>query len=175
MKTLPQIAKEAVETFIEKGKVIKVPEKIEEKFKREKAGVFVTIEKINPKTKQKELRGCIGTYLPTKENIAKEVISNAISAATKDFRFEPIEKKELPSLCYTVYILSRPEKILSPTELNPKKYGIIVKSGFKTGLLLPDLEGIETINEQIFYACQKAGINPEGEPIEIYRFKVEKY
>lgn len=179
MKTLPQIAKEAVESFIKKNEIINVPEDIEEKFQKEKAGVFVTIEKIiptkNKKNFQKELRGCIGTYLPTKENIAKETISNAISAATKDFRFNPITKEELPFLSYTVYILLRPEKVISLQELNPKKYGIIVKSGIKTGLLLPDLEGINSTEEQIFYACQKAGIDFQREPIEIYKFRVEKY
>lgn len=175
MKTLPKIAKEAVEKFIQENKIINPPDDIEERFKKERAGVFVTIKKTNPLTKKKELRGCIGTYLPTKENIVKETISNAISAATKDFRFGPIEKEELPFLSYIVYILSKPEKIFSPEELNPKKYGIIVKSGLKTGLLLPDLEGINSTNEQIFYACQKAGIDFQREPIEIYRFQVEKY
>jgi|YelNatPaOPRAMG01_1025707.scaffolds.fasta_scaffold194070_2 AmmeMemoRadiSam system protein A len=175
MNILTQIAKMAVENYIKEGKIIDVPKNVPERFKKEKAGTFVTIEKKLPNSKEKELRGCIGTYLPTKENIAKEIISNAISAATKDFRFGEIKKEELPYLSYTVYILSKPQKVLSLEELNPKKYGIIVKSGFKTGLLLPDLKGINTKEEQIFYACQKAGIDPQKEVVEIYKFSAEKY
>jgi len=175
MNILTQIAKMAVENYIKEGKIIDVPKNVPERFKKEKAATFVTIEKKLPNSKEKELRGCIGTYLPTKENIAKEIISNAISAATKDFRFEEIKKEELPYLSYTVYILSKPQKVLSLEELNPKKYGIIVKSGFKTGLLLPDLKGINTKEEQIFYACQKAGIDPQKEVVEIYKFSAEKY
>jgi len=136
------------------------------------------------------LRGCIGTYLPTRENIAKEIVSNAIAAATEDYRFEPIQKKELPYLKYTVYILSKPELVKDIKELDPKKFGIIVKtipiasnrdvvfnghSPYKSGLLLPGLEGIDTIEKQIAIACRKGGINPTKERIIIYRFKVEKH
>ncbi len=172
---LPELARKAVETFIKERKIIKEPPELPEKFLKEKSGVFVTIEKLNPSTNKKELRGCIGTYLPTKENIAKEIISNAISAATQDYRFGAVTEKELPHLSYTVYILKEPQKISSIKELNPKKYGIIVKCGKKIGLLLPDLKDINTTEEQIFYACQKAGINPTKDPIEIYRFEAKKY
>jgi AmmeMemoRadiSam system protein A len=166
---LKDLAKRAVETYIKKDKIISPPENLPEKFKKERAGVFVTIEKND------NLRGCIGTYLPLKENIAKEVIQNAISAAKEDYRFGPIKKEELPYLSYSVYILGAPEKISSELELNPQKYGIIVKSGPKIGLLLPGLKDIKTKEEQIFFACQKAGIIPGKEPIEIYRFEAEKY
>ncbi len=151
-----------------------------------KAGVFVTIMKGG------ELRGCIGTYLPTRKNIAEETIYNAITAATEDNRFGPVQPAELTNLSYEVSILNEPELVNDIKELDPKKYGIIVKSqGFtpgldvifntapklfqKTGLLLPDLEGVDTIEQQVSIACQKGGINPEKENIVIYKFTVEKY
>lgn len=169
MHPLVSLAKEAVEAYIQEGKIILVPKKFPQEFLNQKAGVFVTIEK------KGELRGCIGTYLPTKENIVKEVISNAITAATQDDRFGPVQKEELPDLSYTVYILSEPQPVKNFQELDPKKYGIIVKSGVKSGLLLPDLEGVDTIEEQFFIACQKAGINPAREPVAIYKFTAKKY
>lgn len=167
--TLPQLAKLAVENYIEKGVIIEPPKDLEADFFQKKAGVFVTIEKLG------QLRGCIGTYLPTCQNIAKETIQNAISAATEDWRFGPVLKEELPYLTYTVYILNKPEPIKKIEELNPKKFGIIVKSGLKTGLLLPDLKGVETIDQQISIACQKAGIDPKSDNYQIYKFSVEKY
>lgn len=169
------IAKMAVEKYIKENEIIPPPENLGAEFKQKRAGVFVTIEKKVQQTHQKELRGCIGTYLPTKENIVEEIISNAISAATQDPRFGPVQQEELPELSYSIYIIEKPEKISSKENLNPEIYGIIVKSGLKTGLLLPALENIRTIDEQLFYACQKAGINPENEKIEIYRFKAKKY
>ncbi len=163
------LAKEAVENYIKEEKIIEVPKDLSENFNIQKAGVFVTIEKDD------NLRGCIGTYSPSKENIAKEIIHNAITAATADYRFDPIQKEELKSLSYTVYLLNKPELIKDIKELDPKKYGIIVKTDSKTGLLLPELEGIETIEQQISIACQKGEINPLKEQIIIYKFTVEKY
>lgn len=200
------LAKLAVENYIKEKKVIKPPEDLPKDFLTKKSGVFITIEK------QGQLRGCIGTYLPTKENIAKEVIQNAIAAAAEDYRFGPLQKEELPELSYTVYIINTPELIKNMTDLNPKKYGIIVKTlpiSFprpigpastrsrgergspegaagtdvmfnghtppKSGLLLPDLNGIETIEEQVSLACQKGKINPQTENIIVYKFTVEKF
>lgn len=171
-KILTGLAKKAVENYIKKEKIIDIPENLPEKIKKEKAGVFVTIEK------NYDLRGCIGTPIPLKKNIAEEIISNSISAATKDFRFEPIKKEELPELSYTIYVLEKPIKIVSTSELNPKKYGIIIRSlgnPQKSGLLLPNLKKIKTKEEQVFFACQKAGINIKEEAIEIYKFKAKKY
>ena len=184
MHPLVSLAKKTVETFIKEKKIVSLPNDLPREFLEKKAGTFVTIEKNG------ELRGCIGTYLPTRENIAQEVIYNAIAAATEDWRFGPVEKEELPYLSYTVYILSEPELVKDIKELDPKKYGVIVKtvpispSGDvvfnghfipKTGLLLPDLEGVDTIEKQIFIACQKAGIDPQREKFLIYRFTVEKF
>ena len=185
MNPLVLLAKSAVEHFIEQGKIISLPDSLLPKeFLSRKAGTFVTIEKNGA------LRGCVGTYLPTKENIAKEVIQNAISAVAHDYRFEPVKKEELAELSYTVYILSEPEAVKDSFELDPEKFGVMVKSrGFsspdaifnpapkpyqKTGILLPDLEGIDSIDKQISIACQKAGINRALEDIEIYKFSVEK-
>jgi len=169
MHALVFLAKKTVETFIKKGEIISPPEDLPKEFLEKKAGTFVTIEKNG------NLRGCIGTYLPTRENIAQEIIQNAIAAATEDYRFGPIQEKELSSLSYRVYILSEPELVRDIKELDPQKYGIIVKTEIKTGLLLPDLEGVDTIEQQLSITCQKGGIDPLGEKIFIYRFTVEKY
>ncbi len=164
------LAKSAVENFIRERKIISPSKNLPKEFFERKAGVFVTIEKNG------ELRGCIGTYLATKKNIAKEIIYNAIAASTEDYRFGPITEKELPYLSYTVYILSEPELIKDISELNPKKFGIIVKTiQNKTGLLLPDLEGVETAKQQISIACQKGSIDISKEKILTYRFIVERY
>lgn len=175
------LAKSAAEHYIREGKIISLPIDLPKEFLNKKSGVFVTIEKNEnlqsaPRDEpQRILRGCIGTYLPIKENIAQEIIHNAIAAAVEDYRFEPIQPKELPFLSYTVYILSEPELVKDIKELNPKKYGIIIKSASKSGLLLPDLQGIDTAEQQISIACQKANINFEQEKIIIYKFTTEKY
>ncbi len=189
------LAKSAVENYINEGKIIEPPKDLPEEFLRRRAGTFVTIEEMVRQAhhEERELRGCIGTYLPTKINIAEEIIHNAVSAATEDYRFRPIKKEELPYLSYTVYILSYPGPVKDiKKDLDPKKFGIIVKTGpfaypnqenvvfngvvpYKTGLLLPDLEGVDTVEQQISIACQKGCIDPEKEKIFIYRFTVEKY
>jgi AmmeMemoRadiSam system protein A len=175
------LAKSAVEIFIKEGRIINLPEDLPREFLERKAGTFVTIEKQLRGLPRTELRGCIGTYLPTKENIAKEVIYNAIAASTEDYRFGPITEKELPELSYTVYILSEPELVKDVSELDPKKFGVIVKVVFnghipyKTGLLLPDLKEIDTAEQQIAIACQKGGIDLLKEKILIYCFTVEQH
>ena len=201
MNPLILLAKEAVENYIREGRIISVPDNLSEEFHKKRSGTFVTIEKNG------NLRGCIGTYLPTRVNIAEEIIRNAIAAASEDYRFGPIKKEELPHLFYTVYILSYPEPVKDTKDLDPKKFGIIVKTGpftfpnevaelrsspalhsarakevvfngvvpYKTGLLLPDLEGVDTVEQQISTACQKGGIDPTQEKILIYKFKVDKY
>jgi AmmeMemoRadiSam system protein A len=184
MDALVLLAKRAIETFVKKGKIILPPDNLPEEFLKRKSGTFITI------MKDSQLRGCIGTYLQTKENIAQEVIRNAIAAASEDYRFSPIKEDELPYLSYTVYILSEPELAKALKESDPKKYGIIVRTNpldpsgdvvfnghfvAKTGLLLPDLEGVNTVEQQLSVACHKAGINPKEERIFIYRFTVEKF
>jgi AmmeMemoRadiSam system protein A len=165
------LAKTAVETFVKNNKIIKPPPDLPKNFFQDKAGAFVSLH-----TKDGDLRGCIGTFLPTKENLAQEIISNAITAASQDYRFSPVTKKDLVNLEYSVDILSAPVQANDLHELDPKKYGVLVKSDDgRSGLLLPDLEGVDTIELQISIACQKAGINwPEEKP-SIYKFTVERH
>jgi len=191
MHSLVSLAKQTIETFVKEGKIISPPEDLPKEFLERKAGTFVTIEKGG------DLRGCIGTYLPLRKNIAEEIIYNAVAAATEDYRFGQVQEEELPYLSYTVYILSTPELVKDVKELDPQKYGIIVKTVpispgdpfdklrasvvfnghfvAKTGLLLPDLEGVDTLEKQISIACQKGEIDPLKEKILIYKFTVEKY
>ena len=178
------LAKQSIENYIKNGKIIELPKDLPEEFYIRKAGVFVTIKKDN------ELRGCIGTFLPARKNIGEEIIYNAISAATQDYRFSLIAQNELSELDYEVSILSEPEKVVegikNPAKfseekfreagLDPKKYGVIVKTNDgKSGLLLPDLEGVDSVEQQISIACQKAGINLAVDKIILYRFTVKKY
>ncbi|MGC8781827.1 MAG: AmmeMemoRadiSam system protein A, partial [Anaerolineae bacterium] len=121
-----------------------------------------------------ELRGCIGTIGPTQPTLAHEVIQNAISSATRDWRFEPVGPDELDDLEYEVSVLHPPEPISGPHELDPKQYGVIVQRGGRRGLLLPDIEGVDDVETQLRIARQKAGIGPH-EPVKLYRFRVEKY
>ncbi|MCL2198436.1 MAG: AmmeMemoRadiSam system protein A [Defluviitaleaceae bacterium] len=133
-----------------------------------KAGVFVSLHKDG------ELRGCIGTISPTKESISEEIIQNAVSAGIYDHRFPPVNVAELPYLTYKVDILDEPEDITDADQLDVKNYGVIVESGFKRGLLLPNLEGVDTVEYQLDIACQKAGI-AKNEPYKMKRFKVTRY
>ena len=119
------------------------------------------------------MRGCIGTIFPTTDCVASEIIRNAIAAATEDPRFIPVSYHELKDLHISVDVLMRPEKA-TKDELNPKKYGVIVSKGMRKGVLLPNLEGIDTVDEQLAIACQKAGINPDSE-FEIEKFEVIRY
>jgi len=167
MHPLVEFAKKSVEAYIRKGKTIRPEEPLPPELS-EKAGVFVCLKKGG------ELRGCIGTYLPSCDSVANETIMNAISAATKDPRFQPVNEDELDKLSYSVDVLSCPEKVSGVEELDPRKYGIIVVSGFRRGLLLPDLEGVDTVEDQLRITKMKAGILPHEE-VEIYRFEVKRY
>jgi len=136
-----------------------------------RAGAFVTLHKLDG-----SLRGCIGTYLPTQPNLALEIRENAIAASTRDPRFEPVRPEELDEIEVSVDVLSEPEPVSSVDELDPKRYGIIVVSGPRRGLLLPDIEGVDSVEEQIRIASLKAGIfYPYEKPERIYRFTVERY
>ena len=176
MNEYVKLAKLAIEIYKKTGEKIEVPKDLPEEFFNCQKGVFVTIYEKNDTESEKQLRGCIGTFIPTKENIAQEIIDNAISAATADYRFSPIIESELNSLIYEVSLLNPPEQIDSTKDLDAKKYGVIVKSqDRKTGLLLPDIEGVGTPEHQIEIACQKAGIELNEEKIELFRFTVSKY
>lgn len=164
------LAKQAIEEYVKNRKVIDAPEGLPEEFYSRKAGVFVTIRK------DKELRGCVGTYLPTKKNISEEIIANAIAACSRERRFYPVSKSELPELSYEVSILSEPELIENISEHDPQKYGLIAWcTDGRCGLLLLDLDGVDSTDQQIFIACQKGGINPKKDSIQYFRFTVEKH
>jgi AmmeMemoRadiSam system protein A len=167
MNKYVSLTKKAIETYILTGKKISSPKN----FDSQKAGVFVSIHR-----KSGDLRGCIGTILPTKENIGEEIIHNAIAAATRDNRFPKITKDELPDLKMNVDILSKPEPINGTSALDPKKYGVIVKTDDgRCGILLPDLPDVDSPEIQVGIACQKASINPAEEKYFLYRFEVERY
>lgn len=161
------LARRALETYIQEEKTIKPPEQMAG-FMLKRAGVFVSIKKHG------QLRGCIGTIEPTQKNMAEEIIQNALSAGTRDPRFNSVSKGELKDLTYSVDMLHPPEAISGLEELDPKKYGVIVRNGHKSGLLLPNLEGIDTPREQVEIARQKAGIRT-GESIKLERFEVVRY
>jgi len=162
------LARQAVETYIREGKIIKPSNDLPQEMFNKKAGAFVSIHKNG------ELRGCIGTISPVYDNVASEIVHNAISASTRDPRFMPIEEDELDDLEYSVDILNPPEPVNSIDELDPKRYGVIVRRGYRSGVLLPDLDGINTPEQQISIALQKAGIRP-SEPYTIERFTVERH
>jgi AmmeMemoRadiSam system protein B/AmmeMemoRadiSam system protein A len=166
MSPIAKLAKDAVESYIRKGKRFR-PTNLTPEMEA-KAGVFVSLHKHH------ELRGCIGTFEPVESNVAEEIVTNAISSATYDPRFLPVRKDELADLEYSVDVLTTPELVENEDQLNPKKYGVIVEAGWRKGLLLPDLEGVDRVEEQIAICRIKAGIGSE-EDVRLYRFEVKRY
>lgn len=164
---LVQLARKTINQYVEKGVIIVPPENLSEEMRR-KAGVFVSLHRHDA------LRGCIGTIEPTRSNVAEEIIANAISAAMHDPRFPPVTRPELSELEISVDVLGQAEPISSMDELDPKKYGVIVESGRRRGLLLPDLEGVDTPQQQVDIALRKAWINP-SETYKMSRFEVIRY
>ncbi|NLG32896.1 MAG: AmmeMemoRadiSam system protein A [Syntrophomonadaceae bacterium] len=159
-------ARMTLENYIKTGKLPNLPLELQD-LRQTRAGVFVSIKK------QGRLRGCIGTLEPVHDNLAAEIQSNAISAGTRDPRFSPVGENELDDLVYSVDILS-PSMACRKEDLDPKKYGVIVSHGNKKGVLLPDLEGIDTVEEQLAIALQKAGIK-DNAGYRIERFEVRRY
>jgi len=168
MHPLVELAKDTVELYVRAGELLPVVDKDLTPAMKEKAGVFVCL-KIRGL-----LRGCIGTFQPTERDVAHEVVQNAISAATGDPRFPAVRIGELDAIEYSVDVLTPPERVKDAGELDPRRYGVIVQSGGRRGLLLPDLEGVDTVEYQISIAMQKAGI-PPGTPVELSRFEVKRY
>ncbi len=162
------LARKTIEEYITMGKTPDMPKELPEEMQKKQAGVFVSIKKDG------RLRGCIGTIEAVQSSIAKEIVANAISAATRDPRFSPIKQAELPWLTISVDVLGDTEKISSTDELDVKRYGVIVTRGRRRGLLLPNLEGVDTVEEQLAIAKQKAGIG-EDEPVEMERFEVVRH
>lgn len=163
-----RLARESLTNYLNTGKDLKqLPDYATEEMKNIKRGVFVSLKKHG------DLRGCIGTIFPTTSSVAEEIIRNAIEAGLNDPRFNEVEQEELLDIDFSVDVLTEPEPS-SKEELNPKEYGVIVKSKGKTGLLLPDLEGVDTVEDQLSIALQKAGIDPYEEYI-IQKFKVIRH
>ena len=162
------LARQSLESYILNGRTIPIPDGLPEEMLTTRAGAFVSIHKHG------QLRGCIGTILPTTGSVAEEIITNAISASTKDPRFDPITADELKWLDINVDVLGEPEDIPSADMLDVKRYGVIVTSGYKRGLLLPDLDGVDTVEQQIEIASRKGGIRP-GEPVKLQRFEVIRH
>ena len=166
---LPELAFQSIKNYLlQTG--LNLKEEIPEEFLTTRAGTFVSIH-----LKDGSLRGCIGTIFPTKSNIAEEIMSNAVSAAVSDSRFNPIEPKELDNLVISVDILGEPEPVHDTGQLDPKNYGLIlVADDGREGVLLPDIEGINTINEQIGVCLEKGNISPD-EKVSAFRFIVRRY
>lgn len=169
---LVALARQTIERYTRDREQIKPPAELAPEMRR-RAGAFVTIRRHG------KLRGCIGTIHPTCDNLAEEVIQNAISAATRDPRFPALRPDELEDLDVKVDVLGEPEPVSSLDELDPKRYGLIVQSEshpWKRGLLLPDLEGIDTVEKQVQWTrYHKAGITDADEPVKMFRFEVIRY
>jgi AmmeMemoRadiSam system protein A/AmmeMemoRadiSam system protein B len=163
-----KLARLSLETYIRTGRFAGLPGNLPANMMDNRAGVFVSLKKYG------QLRGCIGTISPVTDSIAKEILRNAVSAAVEDPRFAPVDEEELPDLVYSVDVLSDSEKIQSLDELDAKRYGVIVTSGHKRGLLLPNLEGVDTVEKQVEIAKKKAGIY-DNELVSLERFEVVRH
>ena len=167
---LPELARLSVETLVREGRMLETPRVSDDSLLSQRAACFVSI-----KTDEGDLRGCIGTIEPAADSLAEEIVANAISAATRDPRFPPVSADELSHLRYSVDVLYEPEPATFD-DLDPKVYGVIVEdaSGTRRGLLLPDIEGVNTASQQVEIAARKAGIRP-GTPLKLWRFRVERF
>ncbi len=163
-----RLARLSLETYVQSHSYAQLPADLPRELTEVRAGAFVSL-KMDGK-----LRGCIGTILPTQSNLAAEILHNAISAGTRDPRFSPVTAAELPRLVYDVDVLTPPEPIDSPAQLDVQRYGVIVASGNRRGLLLPDLAGVDTVEQQITIARRKGNIG-EREKVTLYRFEVTRH
>ena len=164
-----QLARKTVENYILHRVMIEVPEDLPSELYTRRAGAFVSIHEHG------KLRGCIGTIAPVQDSLAQEIIANAVSASTRDPRFDAIRADELPWLEISVDVLGEAEPVSSTAELDVKRYGVIVTKGRKRGLLLPDLDGVDTVEQQIAIAKSKAGIAEWDKKVELQRFEVVRH
>ena len=167
MHPLVKLAIRSVEHFIETGKSLPCPAHLPD-FLRQSAGTFVSIKK------QGSLRGCIGTMTPKYKNLAEEVIQNALRSANEDPRFDPIQKKELPSLTFSVDVLQPLEKIENIKDHNIKQFGLVIRGKGKQGVLLPDLDIIKSADQQLKVCLKKGGFKL-NDTYEIFRFEVKRF
>ena len=164
-----KLARRSLETYVKTGqRLTSLPEDLPTEMTTQQAGAFVSLHKNG------QLRGCIGTIAPTCDNLAWEIVQNAVSACSRDPRFSPVRPDELDELEYSVDVLGAPEPVDSPAALDPKTYGVIVSCGGRRGLLLPDLDGVDSVEAQLSIALQKGGIR-ENEPYKIERFMVVRH
>lgn len=163
-----QLARRTIEAYVRTGEMIPVPEGLPEEMYRKRAGVFVSIKE------EGRLRGCIGTIQAAQPSLVQEIIENAVSACSRDPRFPAIGRDELDKLSISVDVLGDTEKISSAEELDVKRYGVVVTRGYKRGLLLPNLDGVDTVEEQIAIAKRKAGIG-ENDGVKLERFEVVRH
>ena len=169
MNELVKLARETVRRLLnDENLPVNGDEVIASDLWREKKACFVSI-----KRKNGELRGCIGTLSPLHETLDQEIIANAVSSSTRDPRFPPMTKNELDDVTFSVDVLSEPESA-KISELNPKIYGVIVSKNYRRGVLLPDLEGVDSVEQQVSIAAMKAGIY-DIDGVKLERFTVERY
>ena len=164
-----RLARATVESWVKERKRPALPEDLPAEMLNRRAGVFVSLHRDG------NLRGCIGTIQATRKNIAEEIVENGISAATRDPRFSPVRPEELEGLEISVDVLGKPEKIASRDELDVKRYGVIVTKGFRRGLLLPNLDGVDTVDQQLSIALRKAGLSEREKDFEMERFEVVRH
>lgn len=164
-----RLARQSLTSWVRDRHILKTPEDLPEALRKTRAGAFVSLHEHG------SLRGCIGTIAATRRSLAEEIIHNAVSACSRDPRFEPVEAKELPFLEISVDVLGDAEPVASAEELDPRRYGVIVRKDQRQGLLLPDLDGVDTADQQIRIACSKAGIDPQETGIELSRFEVVRH
>lgn len=171
MNTDPYVAlaRLTVETFVREHRVVEVPADTPAELLEQRAGAFVSLHAHG------QLRGCIGTISATCENVAEEIVQNGISSCSRDFRFRPVRPDELDYLEYSVDVLGEAEPIESKDELDCVRYGVIVTKGFQRGLLLPNLDGVDTVEMQVAIAKQKAGIAVDDDNVQLERFEVVRH
>ena len=163
-----KLARYSLENFVKTHKPAELPKDLPAELTSRRAGAFVSLHKDG------HLRGCIGTIMATQNNLAEEILTNAISACSRDPRFDPVTVDELDDLEYSVDVLGEPEQIFDIKDLDVHRYGVIVENGGRRGLLLPDLDGVDTVAEQIAIAKRKASIRPE-EKVSLWRFEVVRH
>lgn len=163
-----KLARYSLETFVKTHTPAALPNDLPAELLNRRAGAFVSLHKDG------NLRGCIGTIMATRDNLAEEILNNAISACSRDPRFSPVTVDELDDLEYSVDVLSEPERIFSVNDLDVKRYGVIVENGGRRGLLLPDLDGVDTVAEQLAIAKRKGGIRAD-EKVALWRFEVIRH
>ena len=161
------LAQDSVHHYLNHHKKLSCPNPLSRDMEL-RSGAFVSIKKL------KQLRGCIGTLEPCEPNLAMEIIENSLKAALHDPRFSPVTAEELQDLTYSIDVIRPLEKVSSIEELDPRMFGLVVRSNGKQGVLLPDLEGVDSVEEQI-QICRTKGKIRDDEPVEMYRFQVDRF